>query len=314
MSVETVAVSIEKDEEGYMGRECPVETCLGYFKITPGTGLTGTGLPCHCPYCGHTQGHDHFHTREQIEYAKSVVFRNISDRLSSELKKLEFNHRPRGAFGIGISLKVEPGQRPRIHSYRERQLETEIVCTGCTLRYAVYGVFGFCPDCQQHNSLQILETNLAIVGKMLDIAETAERDLATKLIENALEDCVSAFDGFGREVCRLHGLRKADPRVDRWTFQNLETVRSNLRDHFNIDIATLVSECEWKEGVIGFQKRHLVSHRMGVVDQSYIEKAGDTRYPAGRKIEITASEVRTLSQTIKVLGEIIAKAMLSQSP
>ena len=112
MSFETLAVSIETDEEGYLGRVCPVGTCLGYFKITPGTGLKGTGLPCHCPYCGHTQGHDHFHTREQIEYAKSVAFRNFSDRLSSELKKFEFDHRPRGAIGIGISLKVEPGPRP----------------------------------------------------------------------------------------------------------------------------------------------------------------------------------------------------------
>jgi hypothetical protein len=204
-------------------------------KITPGTGLKGADLPCHCPYRGYTGSHKRFFTPEQIEYAKSVVMRQVSDRLTSALKKLEFDHKPRGAFGIGMSLKVKPGQRPPIQQYRERKLETEIVCTNCDLHYAVYGVFGFCPDCGQHNSLQILETNLSIVGKMLDMVEAAPPDLAAKLIENALEDCVSAFDGFGREVCRLYMSKSPDARLDRWTFQNLETVRSNLREHFGFD-------------------------------------------------------------------------------
>jgi hypothetical protein len=35
-----VNVPINKDEAGYFGRECPVEECLGYFKVTPETGMT----------------------------------------------------------------------------------------------------------------------------------------------------------------------------------------------------------------------------------------------------------------------------------
>lgn len=30
-----ISVPLQPDEEGYIGRECPVESCLGYFKITP---------------------------------------------------------------------------------------------------------------------------------------------------------------------------------------------------------------------------------------------------------------------------------------
>jgi len=33
--------------------ELLIESCLGYFKITPGTGLKGP-TPCHCPYCGYS--------------------------------------------------------------------------------------------------------------------------------------------------------------------------------------------------------------------------------------------------------------------
>lgn len=310
MSTETVSVSLSPDESGYLGRECPVKECLGYFKITPGTGLKGKGLPCHCPYCGHTQGHNHFHTPEQIEYAKSVAVRQFTDRFTQKLKELEFDHKPRGMFGIGISMKVEPGQRSPIHHYRERQLETELVCSNCTLRYSVYGVFAFCPDCGQHNSLQILETNLLIVGKFLDLAEQADRELVGRLVENALEDCVSAFDGFGREHCRLHMAQNPTARLDRWTFQSLDVVRSNIQALAGMDLSTVVSSSDWSSAVIGFQKRHLVAHKMGVIDQAYIAKTGDTSYAVGRKVDISASEVRDLTAIIKVLAEHIAKAVL----
>jgi hypothetical protein len=40
-----VSVSIETDEHGYIGRECPADDCLGYFKITVGTGIKGPA-PC----------------------------------------------------------------------------------------------------------------------------------------------------------------------------------------------------------------------------------------------------------------------------
>ena len=124
--------------------------------------------------------------------------RRISDAIRKDLKSLEFSQKPRGPFGIGLSMKVKTGPPLPIHHYREKELETTVVCTNCTLRYAVYGAFAFCPDCGQHNSQQILRANLEVVRKMLVLAESHDGDLRVKLIENALEDCVSAFDAFGR--------------------------------------------------------------------------------------------------------------------
>ena len=34
-------IPIKPDKDGYLGRECPIKVCKGYFKITPGTGLKG---------------------------------------------------------------------------------------------------------------------------------------------------------------------------------------------------------------------------------------------------------------------------------
>lgn len=306
----SISVPITADEHGFTGRECPRLDCEGYFKIELGTGLKGEGLPCHCPYCGHVAGHDQFWTKEQIEYAKSVAIRRITDAVHKDLKSLEFDHKPKVAFGIGISMKVKPGHAPPIRYYREKQLETEIVCASCTLRYSVYGVFAFCPDCGQHNSLQILDKNLEVVGKMLELATGAEKALAERLIENALEDCVSAFDGFGRELCRIYANRASNPaKAERMSFQNLDGARAGYLDLFGIDLSASVAAEDWRAAVRAFQMRHLVAHKLGVVDPDYIAKSGDTRTVVGRKIGVDAEEVRALATIISRLATCMPESL-----
>ncbi len=305
-----ISVSIKPDEDGFTGRECPQQDCEGYFKIEFGTGLKGENLPCHCPYCGHTAAHDHFWTKEQIEYARSVAVRQLTDAVHKELKKHEFEIKPKGRFGIGFSLKVEKGKPRAIHHYRERDLETEIVCGNCTLRYTVYGVFAFCPDCGVHNSLQILEKNLLVVEKTLNMASGLDQEVAERLIENALEDCVSAFDGFGREICRVYvGEASDSAKVQRLTFQNLELANQSMRSLFNIDLEQCIGTTDWKAAIRGFQKRHVVAHKMGVVDQEYIRKSGDQSVIVGRKLPVTSLEILELIQILAKLAKTVSKKL-----
>lgn len=288
------SISLPPDEEGFIGRECPVPECEGYFKLQPGTGLKGGNLPCHCPYCGHGAGSDKFFTKAQVEYAKSVVMREVSGALLKDLKSLEFNHRPRGAFGIRISMKVT-GKPTALRHYRESKLETEVVCDRCTLRYTIYGVFGFCPDCAVHNSRQILNKNLELVEKLLAVAETQEPPVAQHLIENALEDCVSAFDGFGRETCRVFASKAVKPeKAAEIRFQNIGAARDRVREQFSVDFAATAAPADWKHILRAFQKRHLLAHKMGVVDEDYLSATGDSPSLLGRKVPITATEVRAL--------------------
>ena len=43
-----------------------------------------------------------------------------------------------------------------------------------------------------------------------------------------------------------------------------------------------------------FQKRHLFSHKMGVVDESYKDATNDPQAIVGRKTTITPEEIREL--------------------
>lgn len=303
------SISLPPDDEGLIGRECPVAECEGYFKVQPGTGLKGESLPCHCPYCGQGAGSDKFFTKAQLEYARSVVMREVTGALLKDLKTLEFNHRPRGAFGIGISMRVT-GQPTAIRRYRESKLETEVVCDQCTLRYTIFGVFGFCPDCGVHNSLQILNKNLELVQKLLVIAETQEAEVIQHLVENALEDCVSAFDGFGRETCRVFAEKAAiSEKATEIRFQNITAARARVKEQFSVDFAAKTAHEDWKHIMQAFQKRHLLAHKMGVVDEDYLSATGDSPSLLGRKVSITAEEVRELVVRLQNLGAELFRSL-----
>lgn len=250
-----------------------------------------------------TDGHDKFFTQEQIEYATSVVLNRVTDALLKDLKGMEFETKPKGMFGIGLSLKVEGKSHP-IRYYREKQLETEVVCHHCTLRYAIYGVFAFCPDCGIHNSLQILCKNLDLCLKEVDLAAQSEVALAEHLIGDALENAVSAFDGFGRETCRISSERLGDPtRAGKISFQNLTAARDKLMGSWGFDLSATLNPDEWQFVCRCFQKRHLLAHKMGVVDDAYLKGAGDVHATVGRKISITGQEVKALTEALRRLGE-----------
>lgn len=303
------SISIPLDDSGLIGRECPVDECKSYFKIQPGTGLKGEDLSCYCPYCGHEDSPDKFFTEAQIEYAKSVALRKFSSALIKDLKSLEFQHKPKGGFGIGISMSVK-GRPTPIRYYREENLETEVLCDQCTLRYTIFGVFGYCPDCASHNSFQILNKNLDLILKLVDIAENQNKEIEQQLIENALEDCVSAFDGFGRETCRVlsNRLNKIKRTID-IRFQNISAARDKVKKSFGIDFGSLLSHEDWKHVISAFQKRHLLAHKMGVIDESYLSATGEANEMLGRKVTITNTDVRSLVIHLKTLGKELHSAL-----
>ena len=307
------SISIPPDENGLIGRECPEPNCESYFKIQPGTGLKGEDLPCHCPYCGHEAGQDKFFTKSQVEYAKSVVLNQVSGALLKDLKSLEFNHKPRGGFGIGISMKVS-GRATPVRRYQEQDLETEVVCDKCTLRYMIYGVFGFCPDCGVHNSLQILGKNFDLIEKLLTIAETQETSVSQQLIENALEDCVSAFDGFGRETCRVFAEKAASPKkAAEIRFQNIKGAAERVLEEFDVTFSDVVEPADWVKIQQAFEKRHLLAHKMGVADEAYQKATGASGSVIGRRVSITRDDIHELLLGLRATGSKLYATLEAKS-
>jgi len=186
--------------------------------------------------------------------------------------------------------------------YREKELETEIICDSCTLRYAIYGVFGWCPDCGAHNSLQILSKNLELARKELALAATVEAELAKHLIGDALENVASAFDGFGREICQRKSVEIR--------FQSLPGARRRVQDAFGFDFADALRADEWDTACRAFQKRHLLAHKMGVIDDDYIQKANDPSAVLGRRIALSQMEVEASIAIVESMGRRLFSGIL----
>jgi rubrerythrin len=281
-------VSFPTDEKGLTGRECPNPECLGYFKVKFGTGLKGKNLPCHCPYCGHVAAHDHFWTKEQIGYARSIIENEVSKALKADTQQWDRNLRQstRNSF-IKLSVDFKSNSRP-IQYYREKNLETTVICENCTLEYAVYGPYAFCPDCGVHNSLQILTSNFVLAEKEVEIAKTISVEgLGKQLIEDAFENLISSFDAFGKTICRAYASKSTNTsQAETISFQNIKSARDWFLKLFGFDFASRISVDEWEFVYLCFQKRHLLAHCNGIVDSEYILKTKDNTYKMGQRINI----------------------------
>jgi hypothetical protein len=303
MTDRTFRISIPTDANGFVGRQCTKNDCKQYFKVKPGTGVS-TPTRAFCPYCGHVDDPGDFWTEEQKEYALSVVGNRVMGEMARQLKKHEFDVPARGAFGIGFSLEIRHTPE-RIRYYVERDIETPLTCERCTLSYAIYGVFSFCPDCGAHNSLQILQKNFEVISKLIRLGETTDgAELAEQLISDALENAVSAFDGFGREVCRITAERSIDPaKATSISFQNIEGARQRVHDLFRIDIAAPLAPEEWARVVLCFKKRHVIAHKLGVMDEQYARTSRDPDAFAGRKVRLRKADAEELSRLLGRIGE-----------
>lgn len=207
--------------------------------------------------------------------------------------------------GNFVQLRMEYKGRPHpIRYYQEKQLETKVKCDVCTLEYAIYGVFAYCPDCRTHNSLQILNKNLELAEKEVALANGEEANFAEYLIADALENAVSAFDGFGRELCIVHAASASNPEgAQNVSFQNLVRANHRVQELFSINLSGSLDAGEWAFVCRCFQKRHLLAHKMGVVDQAYIDASGDAEAVVGRKVPISLGEVAAFIAHLRHLGD-----------
>jgi hypothetical protein len=129
-----------------------------------------------------------------------------------------------------------------------------------------------------------------------------QNELANYLIGDALENAVSAFDGFGRELCQRKSVEIR--------FQNLAAARRKVQDAFGFDFADALRPDEWDAACRAFQKRHLLAHKMGVIDDYYIHKTNDAQAVLGRRIALSQPEVETSISIVEAMGRRLFTGVL----
>jgi Zn ribbon nucleic-acid-binding protein len=309
MTTHKINITIPKDDDGFIGRECL--ECEKYFKLKSGTGLPTTH--CHCPYCEYEGDQDTFWTQDQIKYAESIAekiayekFINpMLDDLSKSFKRLE-----RSTKSGFLQIKVtEKRDKPffLIKRYSERELETRITCDNCGLEFAIYGVFSRCPDCKELNAFSIFNKSIEVSKKQFELFQEFQndKDVVQANLKFILSNSISAFDGLGKELrTKYPNIFPVKPKN---LFQNIDELNKTLSSKLGISLTSEIVNYEFIRTM--FQVRHILEHNMGVVDADIIRKVPSLASIKGRKYKLVENDIETFIDGILNLAGLIEEKL-----
>lgn len=322
-----MSITMPKDDEGRVARECPNSQCSpAYFKVKPGTGITGEQGAAYCPYCRHEAEPSEFTTQEQIRYAKDIALRETQGGVDDMIKDV-FGLGPAGKKKMGgdfISMEIsyKPSTPRPVRRPYEEEVRRDVVCPHCTLDQTVFGLATWCSDCGTDIYLTHVAAEIAVTRSMLNDVGRREQDLgkrvAAKDLENCLEDAVSIFEASVKALVRRALTERGnDPasiesemkKIGN-SFQSTERSKEQLLRLFGYspsqpDIWGRLSSC--------FEKRHPVTHNLGVVDKKYLERAQQSERE-GREVRISENEISVLLEDIYSSISDIHHALVSGAP
>ncbi len=311
MGDRTIRVSLPTDEKGMVGRRCPSPECGQYFKLKPGTGLPIED--CGCPYCGTRADSSDFLTRDQVEYAKSIVAKQVLEPMLQDFRRsIESLNRPSRNSLITVKFSASTPSF-RIYSYRESDVETPVTCNTCGLEFAVFGIFAFCPDCGQLNAFEVFDACLEVCRRrlhLLDLPETADdQELVKAILVDALGSAVAAFDALGKK------LRQARPEIlpdrPKNLFQNIAALDRSLEKARGVGVGARLGADGFDDLVRLFQVRHIYEHNLGVVDEEFVAKVPGYSHLKGRLYPLDRDEVERL---LELLGHLASRLKTDFGP
>jgi Zn finger protein HypA/HybF involved in hydrogenase expression len=323
-------VTIPTDEDGMLGCQCPREECRPrYFKIEVASSEDDADESAkadegthessdeehqlYCPYCGRQDDRQRFFTPDQIAFATSLIFRYLADLFQRELKKVERRPDPHAFISIGIT--VTTNALPAIATYEENHLKQQVICPHCQTRYAIYGISFTCPRCGGDTLLWHLESTAQEIRVFLDLPEDILMRLDTrsqeKIVENALEDVVSFWEGYLKALY-IHAIRHRYPsdnveQLERQigtTFQRVQGANERYARDLGIDLLASISPDDLEVLSRTFNKRHVLTHNLGMVDEKFLAQT-HAGQQVGQEIEVSKRE--TL-QALDIVHRVLRRA------
>ena len=312
MKRQTVSVPIETDDNGYLDKKCPSNSCGFLFKVNFDDWKNIVkDEAVWCPMCRHEAPADQWFTEEQIEHASAEAMNHVEGRISKALcaGANKFNQRQRSDSFIKMTMTVTAKHRRSymIPAKAAEVMQHEIVCEVCNARYAVIGSAYFCPACGHNSVTRTFFESLRKIRAKLDGAELVRNTLeesqgkdeaeliCRSLVETSISDGVVAFQKFCEGKYANFGKSPQN------AFQRLQQGSDLWGKAIGHSYSDWLKTGELDTLNVLFQKRHLLAHQDGIIDARYIEHTGDTSYRVGQRIVISKSDVTCLISVIEKL-------------
>jgi len=205
---------------------------------------------------------------------------------------------------------MEMKSSPPAHVWKpyEDILQRDLICPHCTLDHSVYGFAVWCSDCGKDIFTTHIRGEIRVIEAIVGDVDRRKQELGARVaardLENAFEDLVSIFEASLkfeiRRFLKTNGgnsdkidaaMKKIGSRLQ--SVPNAVSIISEFCG--GITLFPVGSTNEAKLDRV-FQKRHPITHNLGVVDRKYIDRV--------RSGEAEGTEVRVEKQEILETAEI----------
>lgn len=292
----------------------PTEALSARMKHEPRTRKTV------CPYSGTVADDDAFTHPDDLKAALKVVEHEAAEDIEDALAQMltdAFKGSSSSKGLISITAKVKRSRSKPKPRFARQDLMRELVCDHCGRDYGVFAIGLFCPDCGAPNLRLHFAREAVLVDDQVSLAEeigTEKEELAYRLLGNAHEDVLTAFEATLKTLY-LYGRMQAGttslPKVGN-DFQNVEKARKRFNELALNPFADL-SEPEMMALKLNIQKRHIIGHNLGVVDDKFATHANNAK--VGETVHLVGEDIRQFAAiSQKVIDKLDAWLGGSPSP
>lgn len=314
-----VSIDIPLDEKGCIDRRCPSPECARHFKVVfdDWRGKVPDER-AFCPYCRFETDPQEWNTDDQQEYIRSVGLAHVQGLIDKAMQadarrqNMRERSRPRrGLIDISMTMNFKPGARPVIVPLAIAEaLRQDFACEACACRWSSLGSSFFCPACGHNSAGVMFDKTIATVrhliahlpgvtGAFPDV-DTAE-DALRQIMEDQLGRLVGAFERLSEALSESLPPTKRAPKKGN-VFQRIDAAAEWWRQSAGSAYDAWLKPAELARLRVLYQRRHLLVHRQGIVDQSYLDRSGDSAYQVSQRIVVRPDDVSDLAAMLETLA------------
>jgi hypothetical protein len=117
-----------------------------------------------------------------------------------------------------------------------------------------------------------------------------------------------------RALSQLPALPSRRQEIERLSFQSLKHTAEQLKRWFDLDVFDGLTDDDRTFVHLMLNRRHILEHRGGAVDQAYLTNTGDTRVRLHQVIVVVTEEVRRFWDLVKRITSTLMREFESIQP
>jgi hypothetical protein len=293
----SIITYIQSDQQGMWGRNCP--RCQKYFRTNHIMDVT-----C-CPYCTAKADSLAFVSKDQRTYITACYDAFARAYIGKKSTSLD---------------EADVTDSGSAWHYSEEKQQFHFACDtkGCNTQTDILGQYGYCPRCGRTNARRLFAER---VNKMLNEWQTvyqgvSDRKERGEAWERMTITSLSDFEALAKHLRIRLLLLPMTPRRKR-ELESLNFQSPLEADQFLVqwfDIGLL----EWPGDNISpnrtvpssdlpfikkmIQKRHILMHNGGIVDQEYLDLSRDAQVRLNERIRIRSNEAKHFIERVRELA------------